>query len=144
MRLMLAGLLLGIVHDRRLMREAQVSIAIRWFIGYGLHEHLPDHSSLTRIRQRWGTSPFRRREAAMARFRDVKTLQKFAAVHASIHNHFNHERQLNRRDIFKQNRARPPWPNGVNLPTFRFERLGQEEQCQLKRHCPKSRPIPGI
>ena len=56
MRLMLAGLLLGIVHDRRLMREAQVSIAIRWFIGYGLHEHLPDHSSLTRIRQRWGTS----------------------------------------------------------------------------------------
>ena len=47
-------LLLGIVHDRRLMREAQVNIAIRWFIGYGLHERLPDHSSLTRIRQRWG------------------------------------------------------------------------------------------
>ena len=49
---MLAGLLLGIVHDRRLMRETQVNIAIRWFIGYGLHERLPDHSSLTRIRQR--------------------------------------------------------------------------------------------
>ena len=49
--------------------------------------------------------PFRRREAAMARFRDVKTLQKFAAVHASIHNHFNQDRQLNRRDIFKQNRS---------------------------------------
>ena len=37
-RLMLAGFLLGIVHDRRLMREAQVNIAIRWFVGYGLHE----------------------------------------------------------------------------------------------------------
>ena len=49
--------------------------------------------------------PFRRREGAMARFRDVKTLQKFAAVQASIHNHFNHERHLNRRDIFKQARA---------------------------------------
>ena len=59
-RLMLAGLLLGIVHDRRLMREAQVNIAIRWFIGYGLHERLPDHSSLTRIRQRWGEARFRR------------------------------------------------------------------------------------
>ncbi len=35
----------------------------------------------------------------------VKTLQKFAAAHASIHNHFNHDRHLNRRDIFKQNRA---------------------------------------
>ncbi len=58
-RLMLAGLLLGIVHDRRLLREAQVNIAIRCFIGYGLHERLPDHSSLTRIRQRWGEARFR-------------------------------------------------------------------------------------
>lgn len=58
-RLMLAGLLLGIVHDRRLMREAQVNLAIRWFVGYGLHEPLPDHSSLTRIRQRWGPERFK-------------------------------------------------------------------------------------
>ena len=48
--------------------------------------------------------PFRRREKAMARFRDIKTLQKFASIHASIHNHFNHQRRLNRRDIFKQDR----------------------------------------
>ena len=41
----------------------------------------------------------------MARFRDIKTLQKFAAVHASMHNHFNLDRHLNRRDIFKHNRA---------------------------------------
>jgi transposase len=59
-RLMLAGFLLGIVHDRRLMREAQVNLAIRWFAGYGLQERLPDHSSLTRIRQRWGAERFRR------------------------------------------------------------------------------------
>jgi transposase len=59
-RLMLAGLLMGIVHDRKLMREAEVNIAIRWFIGYGLHEKLPHHSSLTRIRQRWGEERFRR------------------------------------------------------------------------------------
>ncbi len=49
--------------------------------------------------------PFRRREGAMARFRDMKTLQKFAAVHASIHNHFNQDRHLHCRNIFKQNRA---------------------------------------
>ena len=41
----------------------------------------------------------------MARFSDIKTLQKFASVHASFHNHFNHQRHLNRRDIFKQARA---------------------------------------
>ncbi len=60
LRLMLAGFLLGIVHDRRLMREAAVNVAIRWFAGYGLTERLPDHSSLTRIRQRWGELRFRR------------------------------------------------------------------------------------
>ena len=41
----------------------------------------------------------------MAKFRDMATLQNFAAVHASIHNHLNRDRHLNRRDIFTQNRA---------------------------------------
>ena len=45
--------------------------------------------------------PFRRRDGAMARFRDIKALQKFASGHASVHHHFNHQRHLNRRDIFK-------------------------------------------
>lgn len=58
-RLMLAGFLQGIVHDRRLMRDASVNLAIRWFAGYGMAEALPDHSSLTRIRQRWGSERFR-------------------------------------------------------------------------------------
>jgi len=60
LRLMLAGYLEGIIHDRKLMRRAQTDIAIRWFAGYRLHEDLPDHSSLTRIRQRWGEERFRR------------------------------------------------------------------------------------
>jgi len=60
MRLMLAGFLLGIVHDRKLMREAQVNLAIRWFAGFGLHDSIPDHSTLTRIRKRWGEPVFKR------------------------------------------------------------------------------------
>ena len=46
--------------------------------------------------------PFRRREGAMARFRGIKSLRKFASVHASVHNHLNLDRHLDRRDIFKQ------------------------------------------
>ena len=49
--------------------------------------------------------PLRRREGEMAKFRDVWTLQKFASVHASLHNHFNQGRHHNRRGIFKQNRS---------------------------------------
>ena len=49
--------------------------------------------------------PFRRREGAIARFRDVKPLEKFASVYTSIHNHFNQERHLTRRELFKKNRS---------------------------------------
>jgi transposase/nitroreductase len=59
-RLMLAGFFYGIVHDRKLMREAQANLAMRWFAGFKPHEPLPDHSSLTRIRQRWGEGRFKR------------------------------------------------------------------------------------
>jgi putative transposase len=41
----------------------------------------------------------------MAKIGDVRTLQKFVAVHASIHNHFHQDRHLIRRAIFKQNRS---------------------------------------
>jgi len=49
--------------------------------------------------------PFRRRERAMLRFRRMRSLQKFAAVHASIYNLFNSERSLHSRPNFKLNRA---------------------------------------
>jgi len=49
--------------------------------------------------------PFRRRERAMQRFRSMRSLQKFTAVHSSVHNHFNQERHLYPRANFKLNRA---------------------------------------
>lgn len=57
--------------------------------------------------------PFRRRERAMLRFRQMRSLQKFAAAHASVHNHFNHDRSLERRSRLKTF-AKPPSPSGVN------------------------------
>ena len=49
--------------------------------------------------------PFRRRERATAKFRSAKSLQKFASIHSSVHNHFNQERHLYNRENFKLNRA---------------------------------------
>ncbi len=49
--------------------------------------------------------PFRRRERAMLRFRRMKTLQKFASVHANVHNHFNLERHIVDRETFKERRS---------------------------------------
>lgn len=49
--------------------------------------------------------PFRRRERAMLRFRRMKSLQKFASVHAGLHNHFNSERHLVDRQTYKLRRS---------------------------------------
>jgi putative transposase len=57
--------------------------------------------------------PFRRRERAMLRFRRMRTLQKFASLHGSIHNHFNGERSLISRKNLRT-AAVPLLPSGVN------------------------------
>src|SRR6266704_1742814 len=42
------------------MRHAADRLSIRWFLGYNLDEPLPDHSNLTRVRERYGVEIFRR------------------------------------------------------------------------------------
>lgn len=50
----------GIRSERLLMRLVADKLSVRWFVGYDLDEPLPDHSSLTRIRTRYGLEVFRR------------------------------------------------------------------------------------
>ena len=46
--------------ERQLMRHAADRLSVRWYLGYDLDEPLPDHSSLTRVRERYGVVVFRR------------------------------------------------------------------------------------
>jgi transposase len=46
--------------ERELLRMAADRLSVRWYLGYDLGEALPDHSSLTRIRERYGLETFRR------------------------------------------------------------------------------------
>ena len=50
----------GLRSERRLVETASLHLAHRWYLGYGLDEPLPDHSSLTRIRKRLGLAVFER------------------------------------------------------------------------------------
>lgn len=50
----------GIRSERQLLEIASLNLAHRWYLGYNLDEAIPDHSSLTRIRQRLGLPIFRR------------------------------------------------------------------------------------
>jgi putative transposase len=65
-----------------------------------------------RVTDRWENNraenshqPFRRRKRAMLRFRQMHSLQKFASVHGSVHNHLNAERTLSSRPDYKIARA---------------------------------------
>ena len=49
----------GIRSERELMRIVSDRLSARWYVGYDLFENLPDHSSLTRIRDRYGLAVFR-------------------------------------------------------------------------------------
>jgi transposase len=46
--------------ERLLMQLVADKLSVRWYVGYNLDEPLPDHSSLTRIRERYGVDVFRR------------------------------------------------------------------------------------
>src|SRR5215203_2869170 len=50
----------GIRSERKRIETASLNLAHRWYLGYALDEQLPDHSSLTRIRQRQGIDIFQR------------------------------------------------------------------------------------
>jgi transposase len=57
-KILLLGFFYGITSERRLMREIQVNLSYRLFIGYNLNEELPDHSTLTKTRDRFGRRIF--------------------------------------------------------------------------------------
>src|SRR3954463_13329379 len=50
----------GLRSERQLMQVVADRLSLRWYLGYDLTESLPDHSSLTRIRERYGLDVFRR------------------------------------------------------------------------------------
>jgi hypothetical protein len=96
--------------------------------GWSLHTGLPDDSHPMAHRRRtqgqelnvagrqevgrWANNraenshqPFRRRERATLRFWRMKTLQQFVSTHAAFHNHFNQERNLVSREIYRERRS---------------------------------------
>ena len=88
-----------LTHWRRRLDEIFVRIT-------GKHKHLwraVDHEG--EVGAENSHRPFRRRERAMLRFRRMKTLQKFASVHGSVHKPFEPERHLVSREIYKQRRS---------------------------------------
>src|SRR5918912_24600 len=59
-KLQLIAFFEGIRSERKLVEMVNLNLAHRWFIGYDLDEPIPDHSSLSKIRERFGLDVFQR------------------------------------------------------------------------------------
>lgn len=57
-KMQLISFLYGMKSDRELCREVHLNLAYRWFCRLGLHDAVPDHSSMTRIRDQFGEATF--------------------------------------------------------------------------------------
>jgi transposase len=89
-RLLLLMFLFGVPFETALVAELQINIAWRWFIGLGLLEKTPDHSTLCDFRERLGPKVFvqvlaRLLQVCLERglIRNVDLYFDFTAVHAS-------------------------------------------------------------
>src|SRR5215216_2874452 len=115
----------GIRSERKLIETASLNLAHRWYLGYTLDEPLPDHSSLTRIRQRLGVEIFQRffekivdrcQEASLVWGRELYfggTKVEANADFDSLVPRFSHEAKRHVDDLFA---GEPPTDDGPPAP----------------------------
>src|SRR5918911_1383479 len=126
----------GIRSERRLLETASLHLAHRWYLGYHLDEPLPDHSSLTRIRQRLGLEVFQRffehiidlcREAGLVwgeeLFVDATKVRANAGVDSLVPRWY-HQAKAHVDALFAADPEEPPRPPG-DAPPAAGERSAQ-------------------
>src|SRR4051794_9593156 len=132
----------GIRSERELVRVAADRLSVRWYLGYDLDEELPDHSSLTRIRKRYGLAIFRRffgaiveqcREAGLVWGKELYFDATQVKANASLHSlapRFAVEAHLG--ELFTDDASDEPSPDaGNNRPVELPVPITESEREQL-------------
>ena len=111
--------------ERQLMGVVLGRLSSRWYLGYDLVEPLPDHSSLTRIRERHGLLVFRRFFE-----RIVEECVEAGLVWGE--------------ELFFEGRSRPrpPWRAGIRGSWPRPTWEGSSVRRRYPRPTPWTRPLP--
>jgi transposase len=119
----------GIRSERQLITTASLNLAHRWYLGYTLDESLPDHSSLTRIRQRLGLTTFERffeqivdlcQDAGLIWGRELYVDATKVLANADLDSlvpRFYHEAMTHVADLFAADPARDERDDAADPPT---------------------------
>lgn len=79
----------GIRSERELIRQGSDRLSVRWYLGYDLGEPFPDHSSLTRVRTRYGLDVFHRFFDESTTDPDATPMRlKNGGLHLGYHTHY--------------------------------------------------------
>ena len=139
----------GIRSERQLIETASLNLAHRWYLGYALDEDLPDHSSLTRIRQRLGIDVFQSffekivdlcQEADLVWGKELyfdATRVWADADTDSLVPRFYHEAQTHLTDVFATDPALAKEQDGVAGDSLISEGLLLFPVCKGKAHRPR-------
>ena len=130
----------GIRSERKLIETASLNLAHRWYLGYALDEDLPDHSSLTRIRQRLGIDVFQRffeqivdlcQEAGLVWGRELYVDATKVAANADLDSlvpRFYYEAKAHVADLFADDPA-PTDEHAGDAPIRRIRRPAASRPC---------------
>lgn len=136
LRLFLLQSIFGITHVRELLRQVQVNLAYRWFLGYELDEKLPDHSTLSKALDRFGDDVFNQLFV-----RSIAQCQKSGLIEGKV---LHIDATTIRADINKEKVNKPqsadPDARLGRFPGDRFE-PGYKQQTVVDDH---SRVIVGL
>jgi len=147
----------GTRSERQLMDHAADRLSVRWYLGYNLDEPLPDHSSLTRIRTRYGVEVFRRffetivdqcQQAGLVwgkeLYADATKVQANAAV-SSLTPRFAVEAHLNTlfsaQQVQEQNAEESPPCRGADAATLPFSEA-KELAADYQSSCEEQEAVP--
>src|SRR5215204_4823305 len=133
----------GIRSERQLIATASLNLAHRWYLGYALDEELPDHSSLTRIRQRLGVATFERfferivdlcQEAGLVWGRELYVDATKVAANANVDSlvpRFYHDAKAHVADLFAADPPADEHDDDVADPPAGEERISPEDVVRL-------------
>ena len=120
-RLFLIQAMDGITHVRDLMRQVQVNLAYRWFIGYELDEKLPDHSTLSKALDRFGDDVFNELfQRSISQCQNSGLIEgKVLHVDATTIRADIDKRRVNRPDSSDQDARYGHFPDGTLKPGYK-------------------------
>ena len=155
-RMVLIAYIFGIEHDRKLCEEVSYNLAYRWYCRLNLEDSVPDHSSLSKIRDRYGKEIFEKffaqilalcKSQGLGKGERVMTDSTFISADASIESLVakDEELRLEEQELsYSRDITSPPPSRAVSNKTHISStdpdstlamRCGKSRELKYKNHC---------